>query len=196
MDREAWRAAILGVAKSRTRLSDWTELNRTVCSPLSALMNSCHIYLNCVTVAQYFVLQYSKTETFVNHLFCHKYIFHHLADLLWMIMDNMLAFLAVFPLLGAFIHPFSHLATQPSIHPSIQSAIQPATCLRNMLCSFTKIQALSYKIWYKMNENYRCFINVCGLIIAKTKFFWIHCNLVSTIFLFLFIHLWIHLTNV
>ena len=29
MDREAGRAAIHGVAKSRTRLSDWTELNRT-----------------------------------------------------------------------------------------------------------------------------------------------------------------------
>ena len=27
MDREAWRAAIHGVAKSWTRLSDWTELN-------------------------------------------------------------------------------------------------------------------------------------------------------------------------
>ena len=27
MDREAWRAAIQGLAKSRTRLSDWTELN-------------------------------------------------------------------------------------------------------------------------------------------------------------------------
>ena len=27
MDREAWRAAIHGVAKSRTRLSYWTELN-------------------------------------------------------------------------------------------------------------------------------------------------------------------------
>ena len=27
MDREAWRAAVQGVAKSRTRLSDWTELN-------------------------------------------------------------------------------------------------------------------------------------------------------------------------
>ena len=29
MDREAWRAAIHGVAKSRTQLSDWTELNGT-----------------------------------------------------------------------------------------------------------------------------------------------------------------------
>ena len=27
MDREVWHAAIHGVAKSRTRLSDWTELN-------------------------------------------------------------------------------------------------------------------------------------------------------------------------
>ena len=27
LDREAWRAAIHGVVKSWTRLSDWTELN-------------------------------------------------------------------------------------------------------------------------------------------------------------------------
>ena len=27
MDREAWRAAIHGVAKSWTRLSNWTEVN-------------------------------------------------------------------------------------------------------------------------------------------------------------------------
>ena len=30
MDREAWRAAIHGVTKSQTQLSDWTELNKHV----------------------------------------------------------------------------------------------------------------------------------------------------------------------
>ena len=34
MDREAWRSAIHGVAKTRSRLSDWTEL--TWCSSTSA----------------------------------------------------------------------------------------------------------------------------------------------------------------
>ena len=29
LDREAWRAAVYGVAKSRTWLSNWTELNWT-----------------------------------------------------------------------------------------------------------------------------------------------------------------------
>ena len=29
MDREAWSAPVHGVAKSQTRLSDWTELNWT-----------------------------------------------------------------------------------------------------------------------------------------------------------------------
>ena len=38
MDREAWRAAVHGVTKSWTWLSDWTELNsplRALCPPLS-----------------------------------------------------------------------------------------------------------------------------------------------------------------
>ena len=30
MDREAWRAAVQGVAKSRTQLSNWTELNSSM----------------------------------------------------------------------------------------------------------------------------------------------------------------------
>ena len=38
MDREAWRAAIHGVAKSRTRLSSWTELNWTECMNAKMMM--------------------------------------------------------------------------------------------------------------------------------------------------------------
>ena len=36
MDREAWRAAIHGVTKNWTRLSDWTELNWTECSVIES----------------------------------------------------------------------------------------------------------------------------------------------------------------
>ena len=36
MDREAWHAAIHGVAKSPTRLSDWTELSWTEWPPLAS----------------------------------------------------------------------------------------------------------------------------------------------------------------
>ena len=43
MDREAWHAAVHGVAKSRTWLSDWTELNWTDlkwCSNLGCMLES------------------------------------------------------------------------------------------------------------------------------------------------------------
>ena len=36
MDREAWRAAVHGVAKSRTQLSYWTELNWTLIAGLQS----------------------------------------------------------------------------------------------------------------------------------------------------------------
>ena len=43
MDREAWRAAIHGVAKSQTWLSDWTELNWTdrLCVCVRSVAQSC-----------------------------------------------------------------------------------------------------------------------------------------------------------
>ena len=39
MDREAWRAVVHGVAKNRTRLSDWTELNWTDTKSTPSLFN-------------------------------------------------------------------------------------------------------------------------------------------------------------
>ena len=52
MDREAWRAAIHGVAKSRTRLSDWTELNW---SYLEQFLEQSKCYIN---VCYYFYLHH------------------------------------------------------------------------------------------------------------------------------------------
>ena len=41
MDREVWRAAIHGVTKSQTRLSDWTELNWT--DIIHLIGDMCHL---------------------------------------------------------------------------------------------------------------------------------------------------------
>ena len=55
MDREAWRAAIHRVAKSRTWLSDWTELNW--CSVIVIIfLNS--LYMRYYTVLVFFFLAY------------------------------------------------------------------------------------------------------------------------------------------
>ena len=45
MDREAWRAAVHGVAKSRTRLSDWTELNGDIVAQETGIQISLLILL-------------------------------------------------------------------------------------------------------------------------------------------------------
>ena len=47
MDREAWRAAIHGVAKTRTWLSDWTELNWNEWWVMLSIFHVllCHLYV-------------------------------------------------------------------------------------------------------------------------------------------------------
>ena len=47
MDREAWRAAVHGAAKSWTRLSDWTELNWTYVEPMKILLLKSHCVCTC-----------------------------------------------------------------------------------------------------------------------------------------------------
>ena len=46
MDREAWRAAIHGVAQSQTRLSDWTEAEKTVYKTVYADMSISTIFFS------------------------------------------------------------------------------------------------------------------------------------------------------
>ena len=56
MDREAWCAAIHGFAKSRTRLSVWTEL----------IPISCHFYLSTYpypSVCSFFLLDWAEEES-------------------------------------------------------------------------------------------------------------------------------------
>ena len=56
MDREAWHAVVRGVTKSRTRLSDWTELMKI---------------LKKVPCASYLVFTIMKILTFVQYI-CHS----------------------------------------------------------------------------------------------------------------------------
>ena len=44
MDREAWRAAIHGVTKSRTRLSNWCDLNWTLLQPHNYTLPGCSVH--------------------------------------------------------------------------------------------------------------------------------------------------------
>ena len=65
MDREAWRAAIHGVAKSRTRLSDWTELNwlnHSLCSLY-------HIRFACIFLKNFVPRCISETGLWYIHIY-------------------------------------------------------------------------------------------------------------------------------
>ena len=61
MDREAWRAAIHGVAKSRTQLSNWTELNWMLTlqeKQCIFVSNSSLLFLSCCL---YHVIEFWKS---------------------------------------------------------------------------------------------------------------------------------------
>ena len=67
MDREAWHAAVQGVAKSRTRQSDWTELNWTEeLMDISMKLISFDQMRNSVMGMSYFTCWYAKKPRFAN----------------------------------------------------------------------------------------------------------------------------------
>ena len=68
MDREAWRAAIHGVAKSRTRLSDWTELNWILLTLL--LPGPILIYIHICLKGTYYIFDTDKVQ------FCLPFSYH------------------------------------------------------------------------------------------------------------------------
>ena len=70
MDREAWRAAVHGVAKSRTRLSDWTELNWTEwCHPFSNKVSCFYVFVLLQTIIMLIHLHWISLFRSCLHLF-------------------------------------------------------------------------------------------------------------------------------
>ena len=67
MDREAWRAAIHGVTKSQTRLSDWTELNWTELSSYCMLACWCTKVDNTVPAFGGIIVQQSGHKFFTYY---------------------------------------------------------------------------------------------------------------------------------
>ena len=66
MDSEAWRAVILGVAKSWTRLSDWTEL--TEGPQFSCVFSNCQKSPTFFTIYLWKISLYKWTHTFQTHV--------------------------------------------------------------------------------------------------------------------------------
>ena len=78
MDREAWRAAIHGVAKSRTQLSDWTELNWTELNGLMVFPTFFNLSLNLAKRSSWSAPYSSPSLVFADciellHLGCKEY---------------------------------------------------------------------------------------------------------------------------
>ena len=71
MDREAWRAAVHGVAKSWTRLSDWTELTESrICHKCKCMQLFLVTYSFFVFIAQGDVCPSASTAALKQRVLC------------------------------------------------------------------------------------------------------------------------------
>ena len=83
MDREAWRAVIHGVAKSRTRLRDWTELNWTKFSKIKTWETAyLLLFLPHIQMKFWFILSIVTWSvilkvSFPSLFFFHQFNFHY-----------------------------------------------------------------------------------------------------------------------
>ena len=76
MDREAWRAAIRGVAKSQTRLSDWTKLK-----VIWLFFFFYHYHSNLIIIT----LRYVFIQKSLFQLATHRHLFFY-TNLLWIFL--------------------------------------------------------------------------------------------------------------
>ena len=93
MDREAWRAAIHGVAKSRTWLSNWTELNIYIYSEIKYIYMRTPSYIHVTDISTWRLTNISnlacaKTNSGLSLKICHfikwqLYFSHCLGEKHW-----------------------------------------------------------------------------------------------------------------
>ena len=86
MDRETWHAAVHGVLKSQTWLSDWTELRIIVQWMCNSIHLSVFIFMP-LQCTQMFICIYPNV---LNFLFIYIYILPYILNLLFMLLKSQL----------------------------------------------------------------------------------------------------------
>ena len=88
MDREAWRAAVHGVAKSWTRLGNWAELTEGAEEPWSTILyefwslSGACLWKNCFVSQEFWMSPSSSSPSGVEHN--HP---HHVYSVCWVVRD-------------------------------------------------------------------------------------------------------------